>query len=118
MTLPGAAATEDCTGQEQRQLIPRGSPSSIPDGEAAWANDGNETVAALKRGTILVNGGHQPPATRPGGPTPPSTWFQKRAEGGVPPLVYKVELNVVWWVMVILGTVVRLWRLDYPRCVV
>lgn len=43
-------------------------------------------------------------------------WFQR--EKGRPLLVYKTELNVVWWVVMLVAAAVRFWRLDFPCYVV
>lgn len=43
----------------------------------------------------------------------PTTWFQHNEEG--PPLTYKTEVNVLFWLVVVLGFVVRFWKLDFPH---
>lgn len=40
------------------------------------------------------------------------TWFPKSSEA--PPVVWRVELNVVWWVVMAFAFAVRFWRLDFP----
>ena len=57
-----------------------------------------------------ISGGfeHTPPAAR--------SWLPQSSEG--PLLLLKVELNILWWVMMVLGFLVRFWRLDFPCYVV
>lgn len=119
-TFGGAATIPHCSEEEEHEPSLGGSPGSVPDGETALVdNDRDETTTAALSGKeeLLVNGGSQPHSPQTQGTTAPLTWFQKKGSNGVP-LVYKVELNVVWWVLLLLGTVVRVWRLDYPRYVV
>lgn len=47
-----------------------------------------------------------------GGPT---SWFAYNP--GRPWLAYSVEVNVLWWVVVIAAFVIRFWRIDFPRYV-
>ena len=44
------------------------------------------------------------------------TWFQRCCNG--PLVVYKVELNVVWWLIMATAFLVRFWRIDFPCYVV
>lgn len=43
-------------------------------------------------------------------------WFEKSEEK--PLVVRRVELNVLWWVVMALAFALRFWRLDYPCYVV
>ncbi|XP_064395458.1 protein O-mannosyl-transferase 1-like isoform X2 [Halichondria panicea] len=57
-------------------------------------------------------------AGRPGQPTRsvPTTWFQHNEEG--PPLTYKMEVNLLLWLLVGVGFAVRFWKLDCPRNII
>ena len=43
----------------------------------------------------------------------PTTWFQPSNEA--PPLTYKTEVNVLLWLLVSVGFMLRFWKLDLPR---
>ena len=40
------------------------------------------------------------------------TWFTRSVEG--PLLVYRTDLNILWWLVMGVAFLVRFWRLDYP----
>ena len=45
----------------------------------------------------------------------PTSWFSYNP--GRPWLAYSVEVNVLWWAVVIAAFVIRFWRIDFPRYV-
>ena len=114
----GATPHHRGTGEE---VLPEGGCSSNLDGRISLVKNRNQTVSSLKKETAGLGNGMSPP--KQGGTattivtSSSSLWFQKR-KGDRVPLVYKLELNVIWWMVVLLATAVRVWRLDYPGCVV
>ena len=82
---------------------PTATPSSTPD----------EAEDVSTQHTKSISGSDY---THSGGSGGVSMWFERSGEE--PPLVCSVELNVVWWVVVMLGFLVRFWRLDFPCYVV
>ena len=45
----------------------------------------------------------------------PTYWFCYNKEG--PPLSYTVDVNVLWWVVLVIAFITRFWRIDFPNFV-
>ena len=45
----------------------------------------------------------------------PTYWFHYNKEG--PPLSYTVDVNVLWWVVMVVAVITRFWRIDFPNFV-
>lgn len=79
--------------------------NAVSDDKGAMSGKGGTT----KKSAGLGNGHQQ-------GCRPAVMWFPRSIEP--PPVVHRVELNVLWWVVMALAFAVRFWRLDYPCYVV